>query len=142
MLTCPASYVLPIHPKPLNLGNRPQPTREGVSTTAPGQGKSHNRRPRRNARGLACYHDSAVNFWFDSYGRKKKWRDVAVSVHMRCWSLADSIFGPRIEDHLGLFLVVTLQVAARRGLLMWPEIEIGRQGEFTAYLSIYQEYSN
>ncbi|ODM17852.1 hypothetical protein SI65_06640 [Aspergillus cristatus] len=37
--------------------------------------------------------------------------------------------GPSVHNHLGLFLAVTLQIAVWRGLLKWPEIEIGRQGE-------------
>lgn len=54
---------------------------------------------------------------------------------MRCSDLTERMFGPSIHDHLGLFLAVTLQTAVRRGLSTWPEIEIGRQGEFRFYLS-------
>lgn len=86
-------------------------------------------------RGLARYYHLAVNFWCDYYHEQASWCNVAIAVHMRCWDLTERTFGLNVNNHLSVFLAATLQVAVKRGLPTWLEMEIGRQGEWEFNMS-------
>lgn len=62
--------------------------------------------------GLVEMHHHFLNWWFEDLTPKYDWHNFAVSIHMRCWVLAQQVIGSKIHDNLELFLAVSLMKAS------------------------------
>ncbi|KAI9928794.1 hypothetical protein MW887_002012 [Aspergillus wentii] len=60
---------------------------------------------------LARVHRNLLVWWFWDVSPKPDWQEIAVLIHMRCWVLVQQVIGPKVHDHLGLFLAITLMKA-------------------------------
>lgn len=62
--------------------------------------------------GLIQMHYDFYTWWFEDLTPKYDWHNFAVSIHMRCWVLAQQVIGSRIHDNLELFLAVSMMKAS------------------------------
>lgn len=58
--------------------------------------------------GLVEMHHHFLSWWFEDLTPRYDWHNFAVSIHMRCWVLAQQVIGSKIHDNLELFLAVSL----------------------------------
>lgn len=58
---------------------------------------------------LIAVHYEYLDWWFFTAEPKRDWRKLAVSIHMRCWNLAQYILGPIVETHLDFFTALALR---------------------------------
>ena len=61
---------------------------------------------------LVEMHHDFLDWWFEDLTPKYDWHKFAVSIHMRCWVLAQQVIGSKIHDNLELFLAVSLMKAS------------------------------
>ena len=58
---------------------------------------------------LIAVHYEYLHWWRYTAEPKRDWKGLAISIHTRCWNLAQCILGRIVERHLDIFTALMLR---------------------------------